>query len=89
MKVVDMGESCSTYEREERCIHGFGCEDRREENTGKTRRRSEDNIKMGLKEIGIDGAKWIQLTQDRVRWRAFVNTIKNFRVLQRKQAVVF
>jgi hypothetical protein len=30
------------------------------------RRRWEDNIKMGLREIGIDGANWIQLTQDRV-----------------------
>jgi hypothetical protein len=30
------------------------------------RRRWEDNIKMDLREIGIDGANWIQLTQDRV-----------------------
>jgi hypothetical protein len=31
------------------------------------RRRWEDNIKMDFREIGIDGAKWIQLAQDRVR----------------------
>jgi hypothetical protein len=39
------------------------------------RHRWEDNIKMDLREIGIDGAKWIQLAQDRVQMRAFVNTV--------------
>jgi hypothetical protein len=32
------------------------------------RRRWEDNIKMDLREIGMDGTKWIQLAQDRVQW---------------------
>jgi hypothetical protein len=41
------------------------------------RRRWEDNIKMDLREIGIDGANWIQLARDRVQWRAFVNTVMN------------
>jgi hypothetical protein len=44
------------------------------------RRRWEDNIKMDLKETGIDGANWIRLAQDRVQWRAFVNTVMNLRV---------
>jgi hypothetical protein len=44
------------------------------------RRRLEDNIKMDLREIGIDGANWIRLAQDRVRWRAFVSTVTNLRV---------
>jgi hypothetical protein len=39
------------------------------------RRRWEDNIKMDLREIGIDGANWIQLTEDRFQWRTFVNTV--------------
>jgi hypothetical protein len=47
---------------------------------GRRRRRWEDNIKLYLREIGIDGANWIRLTQDRVRWRAFVSTIMNLRV---------
>jgi hypothetical protein len=34
------------------------------------RRRWEYNIKMDLREIGMDGTNWIQLAQDRVRWRA-------------------
>jgi hypothetical protein len=47
---------------------------------GRSGRRWEDNIKM-VREIGIDGASWIQLVQDRVQWRAFVITVMNLRVL--------
>jgi hypothetical protein len=47
---------------------------------GRLRRRWEDNIKLDLREIGIDGANWIRLTQDRVQWQAFVNTVMNLRV---------
>jgi hypothetical protein len=47
---------------------------------GRPRRRWEDNIKMGLREIGIDGVNWIRLTQDRVQWRTFVSTVMNLRV---------
>jgi hypothetical protein len=44
------------------------------------RRRWEDNIKMDLRETGVDGANWIQLAQDRVQWWTFVNTVMNLRV---------
>jgi hypothetical protein len=44
---------------------------------GRPRRRWEDNIKMNLREIGIDEANWIQLVQDRVQWWAYVNTVMN------------
>jgi hypothetical protein len=44
---------------------------------GRPRRRWEDNIKMDLREIWIDGANWIRLAQDRVQWRGFVNTVMN------------
>jgi hypothetical protein len=44
------------------------------------RRRWEDDIKMDLRETRIDGANWIQLTQDRIQWRACVNTVMNLRV---------
>jgi hypothetical protein len=47
---------------------------------GRPRRRWGDNLKIDLREIGIDGANWIQLAQDRVLWRACVNTIMNLRV---------
>jgi hypothetical protein len=42
--------------------------------------RWEDNIKMDLREVGIDGANWIQLAQDRIQLRAYVNTVMNLRV---------
>jgi hypothetical protein len=47
---------------------------------GRARCRWEDNIKMDLRKIGIDGVNWIELAQDRVQWRAFVNTVMNLRV---------
>jgi hypothetical protein len=42
-------------------------------------RRREDNIKIDLRERGIDVVNWIRLAQDRVQWRAFVNTAMNLR----------
>jgi hypothetical protein len=47
---------------------------------GRPRRRWEDNIKLDLREIGIDRANWIRLAQDRVQWRSFVNMVMNLRV---------
>jgi hypothetical protein len=39
-----------------------------------------DNIKMDHREIGWDCMDWIDLAQDRDRWRALVNTVTNLRV---------
>jgi hypothetical protein len=47
---------------------------------GRPRSRWEDNIKLDLREKGIDGANWIKLAQDIVQWRDFVNTVMNLRV---------
>jgi hypothetical protein len=44
---------------------------------GRPRRRWEDNIKINLTEIGWDAMDWIDLAQDRDRWRAVVNTVMN------------
>jgi hypothetical protein len=52
---------------------------------GRPRGRWQDNIKLDLREIGIDWANWIRLAQYRVQWRAFVNTVMNLRVPYRKQ----
>ena len=43
------------------------------------RHRWEDNIKMDLQEVG-GGGDWMELAQDRDRWRALVNTVMNFGV---------
>jgi hypothetical protein len=50
---------------------------------GRPRRRWEDGIKMDLKEIGWGGGgvEWIELAQDRDRWRAVVSAVMNLRVL--------
>jgi hypothetical protein len=47
---------------------------------GRPRRRWEDNIKMDRREIGFGDGDWIDLAQDRDRWRALVNTVMNLRV---------
>ena len=47
---------------------------------GRPRRRWEDNIKMDLQEVGGGCGDWMELAQDRDRWRALVNTAMNLRV---------
>ena len=47
---------------------------------GRPRRRWEDNIKMDLQEVGGGCEDWMELAQDRDRWRALVSTVMNFRV---------
>jgi hypothetical protein len=47
---------------------------------GRPRHGWEDNIKMYLTEIGIDGVNWIRLAQDRVQWQAFVNMVMNLQI---------
>jgi hypothetical protein len=68
----EMGGACSAY----RVLVG-----KREGKRplGRPRRRWEDSIKMDLQEVGMD---WIELAQDRDRWRALVNTVMNLWVPQ-------
>ena len=47
---------------------------------GRPRRRWEDNIKMNLQEVGAVCEDWIELAQDRNRWRALVSVVMNIRV---------
>jgi len=47
---------------------------------GRTRRRRQDNVKIDLQEVGCGSVDWIDLAQDRDRWRALVYVIMNFRV---------
>jgi len=74
-----MGGACGTY-GEGRDVHRVLVgkpEGKRP--LGRPRRRWEDNIKMALWEVGR-GGDWMELAQDRDRWRALVNTVMNFRV---------
>ena len=47
---------------------------------GRPRRRWEDNIKMDLQEVGGSFGDWMELSQDRDRWRALVGTLRNLLV---------
>ena len=55
---------------------------------GSPRRRWEDNIRMDLKEIGINMSNWVDSTQDGDYWRAFVNATLNLRVPQAMELVI-
>jgi hypothetical protein len=52
----------------------------RERPLGRPRRKWEDNIKMDLQEVGCGVVNWIDLAQDRDRWRALVSAVMNLRV---------
>jgi len=47
---------------------------------GRPRLRSEDNIKMDLQKVGGVRGDWMELAEDRDRWRALVGTLRDFRV---------
>jgi hypothetical protein len=49
---------------------------------GRPARKWEDNIRMDVEEIGWQGVDWIDLPQDRDEWRAVVNKVTTFRILQ-------
>jgi hypothetical protein len=72
--VAHMGEGRGVY----RVLVG---RPRGKRSLGRPRCRWEDNIKMDLREIGINGANWIQLAQDRVQWWACANMVMNFPIL--------
>jgi len=71
--VARMGEGIGVY----RDLVGKG-EGKRP--LGRPWHRWEDNIKMDLQEVGCGGMDWIELAQDRDRWRAFVNAVMNFKM---------
>jgi hypothetical protein len=48
---------------------------------GRPRHRLEDNIKMDLQEVGGGRGDWMELAQNRNRWRALVGKVRDFRVL--------
>ena len=72
-----MGGACGAYGRGERRIQGLVGKPEGKRPLGRPRLRWEDNIKMDLQEVEYRGMDWIELTQDRDRWRALVNAVMN------------
>jgi hypothetical protein len=64
----------------ERSVQGFGRRPEGRRPLGRPRRRREDNVKMGLQEMGWGGTGWIDLAEDRDRWWALVNAVLILRV---------
>ena len=75
----EMGGACGAY-GEGRGVHRvWAGKPEGKRPMGRPRRRWVDNIKMDLREVG-GGGDWMELAQDRDRWRTLVNTVMNFRV---------
>jgi hypothetical protein len=60
---------------------GFWWEPEGKRPLGRSTRRWEGNITMDLQNVGCGGMDWIELTQNREKWRAIVNVVMSFRVL--------
>jgi hypothetical protein len=74
-----MGTACSSNRGKEKCIYVIGGKARgKERPLGRPIRRSVDNIKMDILEIGWGSVDWIGLAQDRDKWRALVNVVRTF-----------
>ena len=73
----EMGRACSTYGWGKRCINGFDGEPEGKEPLERPWVGWEYNIKMAFQDIGWEGVDWIDLAQDRDKWRAVVNRVMN------------
>jgi len=78
----EMGGACSAYGGEGRrgVYRGFVGQPQGNRPLGRSRRRWEDNIKMDLQEVVCGGMDWIELAQDRDRWRELVNAVMKLQV---------
>jgi hypothetical protein len=75
-----MRMACKKHGGEEDCKQGFDGNPEGKRPLGRLRRRWDDIIKMGLREIGCGSMDWIDLNQDRDQWRAVMNAVMNLRV---------
>jgi hypothetical protein len=66
---------------ERNVLQSFDGKARRKRPLGRPRRRWEDWMRINLRETGWESVDWIQLAQDRDRWRTVVNTVMNLLVL--------
>ena len=76
----EMGGACGAYGRGRGMHRVLVGKPEGKRPLGRPRRRWEDNIKMNLQEVGGSCGDWMELAQDRDRWRALVGTVRNLRV---------
>jgi hypothetical protein len=75
-----MGRACSTDGEERGVYRVLVGKPEGKRPLGSPRRRWETNIKMDLQEVGCGGMNWIELAQDRYRWRTIVNAVMKLQV---------
>jgi hypothetical protein len=74
-----MGGACSAYGERRGVYRVLVGKSEGKRPLGRLRRRWENNIKMDLQEVGCGGTDWMELAQDKYRWRALVTAVMNFR----------
>jgi hypothetical protein len=76
----EMGGACGTYEEKGNANMRLVGKPRETGQLWRHRHRGKDNVKLGVKQIQRVGVQWINLSQDRYKWQAFVDTATNLRV---------
>jgi hypothetical protein len=69
-----MGRACNTYGENNKVCRFLLGKPEGKSPLGGHRLRQEDNIKIDVRELGYGGMDWINLTQERDQWKAFVST---------------
>ena len=72
-----MGRECGTYGMQETRILGLVGKREGKRLLGRRRHKCDDNIKMGLQYVVWGGIDWVDLAEDRYRWRALVKAVLN------------
>jgi hypothetical protein len=75
-----MCTTCSTYGKRRAAYMTLVVKLEGRRPLGRPRLKWEDNIKVDLREVEFESTDWIDMAQDRDRWRALVNRVMNFRV---------
>ena len=80
IKANEMGAACGTYGKEERCLQGLVGNSKEKSPLGRPKCRWADNIEMELQGLGRQDVDWIDLAEDRDKFRPLVNAVMNLLV---------